>query len=696
MGKLIVIRLEEGSFKNGFQVVNLQIAEDGQPFHHQPKTTSLPADPELDEFYENLKKHGFIHNLNGWKPSSDSFKKLLNKWLESSSFLPKWNEILTDCTSQDIIRVVLQTQDPELAKLPWHLWNFFENHPLAEIAFSLPEYKVQPCYSTRTEARILAILGDSSKIDLTKDEEELKQLSPKTCFLAQKDQETIFWHLNDEESWDILFFAGHSKTSGEKGILSINNQKDSVKIDDLEYAVRAAISKGLRLAIFNSCDGLGLARTLASWNVPQVIVMRQPIYDDVAQKFLKDFLKAFVGGKTLYLALREARENLQGLEGQYGLASWLPVMYDQSFAVDEGSLTWKQLPKQSKMRGTPLNNSNDPYIERPPLEQTCYDYLEQRGIMIIRIKAPQKMGKAQLMRNVFDYAKRKNYLTVLLNFRQPTEETISNYDTFLQWFCNKVCQELKLESIEASEHWKSAKGDDNAKIDSYFDQYILPNVNNNQLLVLGLHSIDRVFPFSFASNFLTLLRSWHGTAQINDDWGKLRLFLAPSTEDYVELPIEQSPFNVGEDIKLPEFTYQQIHELSLKHEIELNQNQIDKLMSEIGGHPYLINKLITYLKNSQKQQNNKEYCFEENISLKSLLKRFEQHLEKIWEQLKKSEISDLMIEAIKDLLKGRQPINNEKVLFHLDSLGLIKKEEPIDFRNNLYREYLSKKLDKLL
>ena len=57
MGKLIVIRLDEGSFKIGFPVL-LRIAEDGKPYHNE-LDARLPPDPELDSFYENLKEHGF-------------------------------------------------------------------------------------------------------------------------------------------------------------------------------------------------------------------------------------------------------------------------------------------------------------------------------------------------------------------------------------------------------------------------------------------------------------------------------------------------------------------------------------------------------------------------------------------------------------------------------------------------------------
>ncbi|NJL10173.1 MAG: hypothetical protein HC908_08410 [Calothrix sp. SM1_7_51] len=69
-----------------------------------------------------------------------------------------------------------------------------------------------------------------------------------------------------------------------------------------------AIQKGLKLAIFNSCEGLGLARQLASLHIPQVIVMREPVPDKVAQEFLKYFLQFFLM-ENLSILQSEKREN---------------------------------------------------------------------------------------------------------------------------------------------------------------------------------------------------------------------------------------------------------------------------------------------------------------------------------------------------------------------------------------------------
>jgi hypothetical protein len=71
---------------------------------------------------------------------------------------------------------------------------------------------------------------------------------------------------------------------------------------------------------------LGLAAELISIQLPQAIVMREPVPDIIAQQFLKNFLVAFGSGLPLYRAVRSAREQLQGLEDNYPCASWLPVI----------------------------------------------------------------------------------------------------------------------------------------------------------------------------------------------------------------------------------------------------------------------------------------------------------------------------------------------------------------------------------
>ncbi|NEN99384.1 MAG: CHASE2 domain-containing protein, partial [Moorea sp. SIO3I7] len=263
------------------------------------------------------------------RDSANELGKKLQKWLNSEQFIPINNRLRAELNPEETIRVLIRTENTQLQKLPWHLWDFFDHYPKAEVAISGMDFERSdqpPAATDKFNVKILAILGHRAGIDIDKDRQYLDNLpNAETRFLVERKHHEI----NDQlwnQPWDIIFFAGHSETEGETGRIYIN-PTDSLRIDQLRYGFQKAVAQGLKLAIFNSCDGLGLARDLHDLQIPQIIVMRDLVPDLVAQNFLKYFLKGFAEGKSLYLATREAREKLQGLESQFPCASWLPVIY---------------------------------------------------------------------------------------------------------------------------------------------------------------------------------------------------------------------------------------------------------------------------------------------------------------------------------------------------------------------------------
>jgi CHASE2 domain-containing sensor protein len=393
MRKRVILTLMEGSFEQGFQVI-LRIREDGAPADTGIQVIGrLPPAPQLPEAFNNWQSAyrqtvtlgfgrivptpGQVTNLS-WHDLGSQLVECLNNWLNSAS--REWQRIRDglqqNLNHNDEIEVLIQTDDFQLRQLPWHLWNLFSEHyTKAEVALSLPEYEPPPRlspkiskYNTKAKVtlnsseyeqsplrlastrklRILAVLGNSTGINVQQDRVEIEQLRVRGAepnFLVEPQRQVLDYQLR-EQQWDILFFAGHScsQVDGSTGQIYIN-QTDTLSIDDLKYALRTAVRNGLKLAIFNSCDGLGLARELADLHIPQIIVMREPVPDLVAQEFLQHFLRFFASGVSLYLAVREARERLQGLEAQFPYASWLPVICQNPAA---GSGTWEELRSSCK------------------------------------------------------------------------------------------------------------------------------------------------------------------------------------------------------------------------------------------------------------------------------------------------------------------------------------------------------------
>lgn len=419
MDKLVVLKLD-GNLKTQDFRISLKIGENNQfPWIDITETEKLPANPQLAAFeeehwakkyrplgapyrrhsqkyvrlihpllHQNLKqnttfisagkglsfriKSKRIRNKSLLKECRESGEKLavmLNDWLKCPEFLNVERLIRDNLNINEEARVLICTQDKHLQKLPWNRWDLFKSFPQVEPSLSKLNYieaEIPRKPLRKSKVRILGILGHSEGIDVTEDLKILNNLSPdaEVKFLVEPKRQEI----NDrlwEESWDIIFFAGHGETKDDEGVIYIN-PNDSLTIDELWYGLRKAVDGGLQLAIFNCCYGLGLARKLDDFQmIPQMILMRELVPDLVAQEFLKYFLTEFVKGKSLNAAAKSARQRLEGLEDRFPCASWLPVIWQHPAAIPP---VWNDFlidPDPASPIDIP---TLDPIAKRPPVQ----------------------------------------------------------------------------------------------------------------------------------------------------------------------------------------------------------------------------------------------------------------------------------------------------------------------------------------
>jgi CHASE2 domain-containing sensor protein len=364
MTKLVILSLGQGNLESGLTNVSARIWMSGNSCPTQV-SGSLPAAPEIAEcyrrwriLYEELYQRLFwrirspnkefeidtsdVTNVSEVEFSElcQQLKTLLNNWLNSTDFEQIKPKLYLKLKPADEIRIIVETKDNQLRRIPWQLWNFLKDYPKAEIALGTVNFEPPPYRTPAGKVRILAIFGSSDGIDIEIDRKLLERLpGAELVCLNQPRRRDLNRYLWDKQGWDILFFAGHSQTEGDTGWIYLN-QTERLTISQFNNALRNAIERGLQLAIFNSCDGLGLANQLADLQIPQTIVMREPVSDEVATAFLENFLAAFAGGESFYLAVREAREKLEPLEDEFVCATWLPVIC-QNPGVEPP--TWQQL-----------------------------------------------------------------------------------------------------------------------------------------------------------------------------------------------------------------------------------------------------------------------------------------------------------------------------------------------------------------
>jgi hypothetical protein len=325
------------------------------------------------------------------------------------------------------------------------------------------------------------------------------------------------------------------------------------------------------------------------------------------------------------------------------------------------------------------------YVERSPIESNCYETVLKPG-SLLRIKAPKLMGKTSLLTRIFDVASQHGVRTVELNLLLANNAVLTDLDKFLRWFCASVGRQLKLEN-QLDNYWDTELLSSNSNCTAYFEEYLLPQINSP--LVLGLDEVDRIFPYAeIAPDFFGLLRLWHEKAKNLDIWKRLRLVVVHSTEDYGRLDINQSPFNVGVPVELPEFTPQQIQDLAGRYGLDWNDTQIGEqgfapLLAMVGGHPYLVQQALYQLR-----------C--QGVTLEQLLQDapteagiYRNHLRHYSENLQKN---PELAEAFQKVVKSTEPIELERrYSYKLHSMGLVKRQgDKVMPSCDLYRQYFSK------
>ena len=304
------------------------------------------------------------------------------------------------------------------------------------------------------------------------------------------------------------------------------------------------------------------------------------------------------------------------------------------------------------------------YIERPPCEEKAYAEILNPGALVV-IKSPLNMGKSSLLARTIAQAQSQNYRTVTLNLQLAEASVLSNLEKFLRWLMANITLQLGISS-KIDEYWDSDLGT-KVSCTNYLQKYILTQLT--QPLVLALDEVNHLFEYpEIAQEFLPLLRFWHEEANNTNIWRNLRIIVVHSTEIYIPLDINQSPFNIGLSIVLPEFNLEQVKELALRHQLHLESAELEQtigsLMAMVGGFPYLI-RLALYTLSTQ------------NITVEQLLAEaptpsgiYRTHLQGYFNIL--SKYPDLM-NAYGEIVMAEEPLQVSSIIsYQLTSMGLIK------------------------
>jgi CHASE2 domain/CHAT domain len=262
-----------------------------------------------------------MYEFHRWLRSSELYE-IRSHIAQASQELVKANPDTTEA-----VQLFLTCAPIEMDRFPWEAWELgteFATTGAIQIIRAPLNIKAETGIShvkpRQGRARILAILGDDTGLNFQADREAVQSLIKiaEVQFVGWQPEQTptqviqqITDAIADERGWDVLFFAGHSNetemTGGELGIAP----GVSISINEITSQLSAARKRGLQVAIFNSCSGLNIANSLIDLGFSQVVVMREPIHNRVAQEFLVRFLQGLAKYQNVYEAVMGARQFLR-------------------------------------------------------------------------------------------------------------------------------------------------------------------------------------------------------------------------------------------------------------------------------------------------------------------------------------------------------------------------------------------------
>jgi hypothetical protein len=322
------------------------------------------------------------------------------------------------------------------------------------------------------------------------------------------------------------------------------------------------------------------------------------------------------------------------------------------------------------------------YVERIGVASLCYETVLNPGALI-RIKAPNLMGKTSLLTRILSYAASHNCQVVYLDLSSVDRAILTDLDKFLRWLCCLVGRQLKLKNC-LDDYWDTEILGSNDNCTAYFEEYLLTQINCP--LVLGIDEVERLFPCStVVEDVLGMLRSWHEKGKIVELWKRLRLVIAHSTEVYIPLDINQSPFNAGVPVELLEFDLEQIQSLAQLHGLAWTQAQIESLMQTVGGHPYLVRLALYYVATRRVTL---EQLLQEAATESGIYNAHLRHYLEVLQQLPE------LLEAFKAVVLAPNAVELASMqIYKLHSMGLVQRRGNFVMPwCNLYRDYFCRVL----
>lgn len=337
------------------------------------------------------------------------------------------------------------------------------------------------------------------------------------------------------------------------------------------------------------------------------------------------------------------------------------------------------LPVADIFSETGTIKATSPFYVKRDTDTPALRHSQRAGTTTI-IKAPRQMGKSSLLARLHHTAREQGLTVCNIDLQFMDNSELENLNTLCQYIAHKIAR-----SVRSREHLS----DDNLlgpkeALTNFIEDIVL--METDQPFILILDEVDRVFPYAYRDDFFSLVRAWHNQRAYEALWENFNIVIAHSTEPHLWIQdINQSPFNVGEQLDLHDFTLDQLNWLNHKYGSPLaSENELQQLHTLTGGQPYLTRQAFYTLATSGLSLDELDSTADEDKGT------FGDHLRRFaWRLSEQPELKSALREIIR-----QQSCQDENLFLRLRIAGLVRGDiaSDVHMRNHLYLRYFRKRL----
>ncbi len=230
------------------------------------------------------------------------------------------------------------------------------------------------------------------------------------------------------------------------------------------------------------------------------------------------------------------------------------------------------------------------YVARAAAERQADACLREPGSPVVLV-GPGDIGKSYLLDHLMAVHQGEGDRQFRLSL-DVLDDVLDAEDDLFRELAYEMVDQLDLDDAAVDRAWEKKRARRaGIKLGYFMQTSVLPAVEGR--LLMAFDGADAVADREGAQGLFRELRGWAELSGRRQPWDRLRLLLAISTEPGRLIDtLESSPFNISPPIRLEDLDSPQLLEMARRYGILLRTAELAELVELVGGHPYLVRKVL--------------------------------------------------------------------------------------------------------